>query len=126
MFDGALSGPDDESGVGRLDANFSHRDAIAADTVSPLNGLRILAQSALCETQVIAAGDHIRGVQFHPEFDGAITAAYVQHSYDALASDAARPGSCSPSPERLLKDARDCPAAERVFHNFLRHFVAKS
>ncbi len=115
------------TGVGdRLRVNLSHRDIVDADTISPLNGLRILAGNSKTDAQVIAGGDHIRGVQFHPEFDGDIVSAYVQHRYDQIADDANARDASDDHPDALLARAADCPDSERVFHNFVEHFVFKS
>jgi len=122
LFEGLF----DADNGGKLSVNFSHRDAVAADTVSPLNGLRILAGNAKCATQVLAASDHIRGVQFHPEFTGSVVSAYVRHRYDEIAADADGRTAPADHPKQLLESARDCPDGERVFHNFVRNFVRKS
>ena len=107
-------------------ANFSHQDVVAPETVSPGNHLSILARNQRAGAQALAAGDAIRGVQFHPEFSGAIVRDYVRVRWDALAADAAERGADADAPERLLEGARDCPDAQRVFERFVDHFVLRS
>ena len=109
----------------RFDVNLSHRDMVDPDTLSPLNGVRVLAGNARTAVQIVAAGPHIRGVQFHPEFDGATTAAYIHNRHDALADDADRRGADHDHPAQLAAGARDCPHSETVFHNFVEHFVKR-
>jgi GMP synthase (glutamine-hydrolysing) len=106
--------------------NFSHADVVDHDTLSPANGIRILARNARAQAQAIGAGDAIRGVQFHPEFSGVISQAYVRTRYSELAEDAARRGAAGDHPARRMAAARDCSAGRRVFENFTRHFVRRS
>jgi len=103
-------------GVGDcFEANLSHADVIQADTMAPANGLRILAHSDATEAQALAAGDAIRGVQFHPELNGAIARGYIEARRDVF-----------PEPDDLAARARDTPDAVRVFRNFIRHWVLRS
>lgn len=108
------------SGLGpRLRVNLSHRDVVDGAMISPRNGLRALARNGATDAQALAAGDAIRGVQFHPEFDGAVTAAYVRARRDTLTA-------AGEDPDALLAAAADTPDAVRVFHNFTRHFILKA
>jgi GMP synthase (glutamine-hydrolysing) len=107
----------------RFGVNLSHEDIVDADTLSPYNGIRVLAGSARSEVQAVAAGASIRGVQFHPEFSGQVAAAYVHARWERLAEDASQRAAPEDMPERLLARARDCPESEQVLHNFLVHFV---
>jgi GMP synthase (glutamine-hydrolysing) len=76
-----------------------------------------LAWNDRTPVQAFAAGDAIRAVQFHPEFDAtrcrAITAC------DRAFLDAAHPDGCS----RALGSVRETPSAERVLANWLAGFV---
>jgi GMP synthase (glutamine-hydrolysing) len=110
----------------RFSVNFSHADVVDHDTLSPANGVRILASNPRARAQAIGAGDSIRGVQFHPEFSAVISQAYVRTRYSELAEDAARRGADDDHPERRLAAARDSAAGRQVFANFIRHFVRKS
>ena len=105
-----------------FDANLSHRDVIAPDTVREANGLRVLATTG-DSIQAIAAGPNIRGIQFHPEFTGAIMRGYIRERAQELAADAATRKIPNNHPDKLAETAADCPIAERVFHNFVRYFV---
>lgn len=107
----------------RFAVNMCHEDMVDAETLSPFNGIRVLAGNDKAAVQAVAAGPGIRGVQFHPEFSGPITAAYIQTRWDRLAEDAARRDAPEDAPENLLPRASDCPASEQVLHNFLTHFV---
>lgn len=107
----------------RFDVNLSHEDIVDAATLSPYNGIRVLAGNPKAAVQAVAAGPSIRGVQFHPEFTGPITAAYIHTRWDRLAEDAARRDAPDDGPAHMLAHVRDSPAGEQVLHNFLTHFV---
>lgn len=107
----------------RFTVNFSHRDIIDPATLSPMNGVTVLAGNATAAVQVVAAGPSVRGVQFHPEMTGAIVSAYVESRADALAEDAASRGDAQGHPAPRLARAVDSPAGEQVFSNFLRHWI---
>jgi GMP synthase (glutamine-hydrolysing) len=117
LFDGV---PD------RFDANLSHWDALEASTLSPANGIRVLAANDRTGAQAIAGGDAIRGVQFHPEFSGAIARAYVEAHRAVLAASADDRGAPDDHPDSLSHRARDTPAAVQVFSNFTRHWIFKA
>jgi GMP synthase (glutamine-hydrolysing) len=105
--------------------NFSHQDAVAPQSVSQGNGLEILARNPRAEVQALAAGDAVRGVQFHPEFSGDITRAYVQVRGEALRADAEARGAPDEVPERLLERIRDTPNGRLVFEQFVKNFVLR-
>jgi GMP synthase (glutamine-hydrolysing) len=98
-----------------FEVNLSHSDVVDAATLSPRNGVRVLARNAVTDAQAIAAGDALRGVQFHPEFSGAIMRGYVAARVDRIADPAA-----------AAARARDTPAALRVFANFTRHWILRA
>jgi GMP synthase (glutamine-hydrolysing) len=91
----------------------AHEDHVAA--VPP--GARLLASSARTPVEAFAAGDRLRAVQFHPEFDAARARATVAASRRMLST--ARPGGCSSA----LAAVRPTPLAERVLANWLDGFV---
>ncbi len=99
----------------RFDANQSHRDTVSSETVSPRNGIAVLASNRH-GVQAIAAGDAIRGVQFHPEFSGEIARAYVAIRGSELPADA----------RASLRPGQDTPAARQVFARWMEQFVAKT
>lgn len=98
----------------KLLVNQSHRDEVTAGTVAPGNGGAILAGSDKAPVQAMAGGDSVRGIQFHPEFTGDITRAYVELRRDEL-GDA----------DALAALAEDTPVSERVFANWMEQFVSR-
>ncbi|HKE15668.1 MAG TPA: gamma-glutamyl-gamma-aminobutyrate hydrolase family protein [Kofleriaceae bacterium] len=113
-------------GIGpHLRVNFSHRDVVDPESL-PAPGCRVLAGNDRSEAQAFAAGDAVRCVQFHPEFDGAATRAYIRTRHDLLAADAAARGASGDHPDALLAATADTPDGERVFHNFIRHWALKA
>jgi GMP synthase (glutamine-hydrolysing) len=94
----------------RLRVNLTHEDH-----VEPGGALRVLATNAHTPIQAVAAGDHVRGVQFHPEITGAIMKTYIA---------ARRPVLVGRDPDALIAGARDCPDGLAVIRNFRRAFVA--
>jgi GMP synthase (glutamine-hydrolysing) len=101
-----------------LHVNQSHRDEVAV--LGP--EVSCLAASAHTETQSLAVGAHVRGVQFHPEMNGAVVRRIMEHRRQLLADDLAqrqRPHSI----DELIGRSGDTPDAERVLANFARHFV---
>jgi GMP synthase (glutamine-hydrolysing) len=106
----------------RFDAVFSHQDILDPDTLSPRNGVRVLARAPKTHAAVIAAGPHIRGVQFHPEFTGAINRTYLELRRDELIRESQARDVPADHPDVLLSRSRDA-AGEAVFHNFLTYFV---
>ena len=110
----------------RFAANFSHQDIVDADTVSPRNGLRVLAKNTRAEVQAVAAGDAVRGVQFHPEFSDAITRDYIRVRAESLREDARARGALDDEPERLLDRVGDGAHGRLVFERFVDEFVLRS
>jgi len=97
----------------RIRTNLTHFDVV----VEPPARVRQLARNDMTELQAIAVGDHVRGVQFHPEFDGAIMRSYV---------DARRAEVRNDDPDVLRAEASDCPESEHILRNFRVHFVGRS
>jgi GMP synthase (glutamine-hydrolysing) len=108
----------------RLHVNQSHQDEV--DVASLGGELVLLAGSAHTETQAIAAGDHVRGVQFHPEMDALVIRRIIAHRRFILADDAkarCRAGFCV---DERINASSDCPDGERVLRNFVAHFVQRT
>ncbi len=101
--------------------NFSHRDVVDPASLPP--GCPVLARNHKSGAQAFAAGDAVRCVQFHPEFDGATARGYLRTRHDVLAADAAARGAPDEHPAVLLEQTGDTPDSERIFHNFIRHWV---
>lgn len=108
----------------RLKVNQSHQDEVEHESLGP-NVVR-LAGSAHTETQSLAVGDHVRGVQFHPEMDAVVIRRIIAHRRLILADDArarCRAGFCV---DERIAASGDCPDAERVLANFVGHFVSRT
>lgn len=99
-----------------LSVNLTHRDMVAlpADHAGPL---RVLAHNEATPIQALAAGEHIRGVQFHPEITGAVAQAYIEARRTFLADR---------NPDALIARTTDCPDGVAVMRNFRRHFVDRA
>jgi GMP synthase (glutamine-hydrolysing) len=103
----------------RFAVNFSHQDAIAPETLARGNGVTVLAGNRATPVQALAAGPAIRGVQFHPEFDGAVVRAYIRTRADRLAA-------AGSDPAALEARAADAPHGRAVLANFIEHFVMRA
>jgi GMP synthase (glutamine-hydrolysing) len=91
----------------------AHEDHVAR--VPP--GARLLASGPRTPVEAFAAGETIRAVQFHPEFDPPRSRAIVTADRAMLARSG--PGGCSVAQGSV----RPTPAAERVLENWLTRFV---
>jgi GMP synthase (glutamine-hydrolysing) len=80
-------------------------------------GAILLAHGAATPVEAFAAGEGLRSVQFHPEFDPGRGRSMTEAGRSWL--DAKRPGTCSAA----LATIRPTPLAERVLGNWLTHFV---
>ena len=85
-------------------AQLTHYDQVDPQAVSFSNGLRVLAGSAGCAVQALAAGDHIRSVQYHPEFSTQLMQRYLDD-------------------REKVPSAQDCSMASLVFHNWINHWI---
>lgn len=97
----------------RLHVQAAHEDHVAW---LPAGAVR-LAWNERTPVQAFAAGDAIRAVQFHPEFDAARCRSVTESSHATL--DERVPGGCSAA----LGSIRETPAAERVLENWVSAFV---
>ena len=105
-----------------LRVNQSHQDEVV--TLGPTT--KLLAASAHTATQAIAVGEHVRGVQFHPEMDALVIQRIVEFRRGILLDDArrrCRDGFCV---DRVIAGANDCPDGERVLVNFVEQFVRQA
>jgi len=106
-----------------LTVNETHQDVVATLGAE----VTLLAGNAHTEHQAIAIGEHVRGVQFHPELSAPIMRAYIERRHQVLEEDVTRRG--RPQHHRpgvRLAAVRDTPEGETVLRNFDRHFVRKS
>jgi len=93
----------------RLDANMSHRDS--ATRLPP--GARVLARTELEPHALVRFGERAVGMQFHPEFDGAVMRHYLEARREVLASEGVEAGAL---------EARDAPLAVELLKRFVRSF----
>ena len=70
----------------RIRVNQSHRDEVG--TLGP--STRVLAAGAHTPNQAIAVGEHVRGVQFHPEMNAPVIRRIIAHRRLILTEDAQR------------------------------------
>ncbi len=104
-------------GLGRrLRVNLTHRDMVCPDA-NRATPLRVLAQNDATPIQALAAGEHIRGIQFHPELSGAVARGYIDARRHLLAPH---------DPDALIARTDDCPDGLAVMRNFRRHFVDRA
>lgn len=97
------------SGVpARFAANNSHRDSVVALP----EGARVLARTAREPHAAYAIGERVRGVQFHPEFDGDVMRGYLRARRELLAGEGFDPGA-------LEAATVDTPDAVQLMRNFV-------
>ncbi len=99
--------------------NQSHQDDV--ELLGPRT--RPLASSALTPHQAIAVGDHVRGVQFHPEMNATVVRRIMRHRSAQLTPDLLRRGE---EMEASVARVSDTPLAEAVLRNFAKNFVGRS
>jgi GMP synthase (glutamine-hydrolysing) len=100
----------------RFRANATHRDHVVA--LPP--GAKVLAHNTFVPVQAFALGDHVRGVQFHPEYTLDVLRAYTHANHDFLEEEAG-----SGAARRVLETAADTPEVRAIFANFVRGFVER-
>jgi GMP synthase (glutamine-hydrolysing) len=101
--------------AGHMRVNETHEDVVDETSLPP--EMVCLAANARTPVQSIAVGDHVRGVQFHPEVSGAVGAEYCL---------ARSPFIGQPEAEALAQASTDTPLSARVLTNFLEHFVRRA
>jgi GMP synthase (glutamine-hydrolysing) len=106
----------------RLRVNQSHRDEVGELGA----GTRVLAASPHTPHQAIAVGEHVRGVQFHPEMNAPVVRRIIAHRRTLLAADAERRARAGYCVDRLIAGTVDTPDAERVLVNFVEHFIRRA
>jgi GMP synthase (glutamine-hydrolysing) len=98
-----------------LRVNMVHEDMVAPEELPA--GVTPLAATDHTRVAALAIGEHVRGVQFHPEVTGAIVRGYI---------DARRSRLHGVDPDVLLARASDTPDGVAVLRNFRARFVEKS
>ena len=97
-----------------LRVNLVHQDMVASP---PAPDVRVLAGNPRTPIQALAVGDHVRGVQFHPEITGTILKGYIAARRALLADQ---------DPDALLAAAADSAHGVAVLRNFRDRFVARA
>lgn len=97
----------------RMSVYQMHSDAVLE--LPP--GARVLADNPVTSVQAFGVGDHIRAVQFHPEFDVDYLSAALGIRRERL--ELGHPGFT----DRALEGLRDLPEQPQIIWNFLERIV---
>jgi GMP synthase (glutamine-hydrolysing) len=92
-----------------FDVHATHVDAVTR----PPPGALVLARTALDPVAAFAIGDLVRGVQFHPEFDGGVMRGYLTARANILRGEGFEP-------ESLLARVHDGTRGHDLLKNFAR------
>jgi GMP synthase (glutamine-hydrolysing) len=95
-----------------LAVNATHVDTVV---VVP-EGARVVARTALEDNAVIDFGPVARGVQFHPEIDGAVMRGYIEVRRQLIVEEGL-------DADALHAGAVDTPDGRTLLENFIRAFV---
>jgi GMP synthase (glutamine-hydrolysing) len=95
-----------------LAVNATHVDTVAL--VPP--EARVVATTALEENAIIDFGPFARGVQFHPEIDGAVMRGYIEVRRPLIVEEGL-------DADALHAEAVDTPDGRALLENFIREFV---
>lgn len=93
----------------RMPVQLTHRQCVLA----PPDGAVVLAHTERDACQAYRVGEHVWGVQFHPEFSAAHMRGYIHARRDALAEE----GRCA---RTLLQGVGAAPRAREVLRRFVR------
>jgi GMP synthase (glutamine-hydrolysing) len=97
----------------RVTVNMSHVDTVA--TLPP--GARRLGTSPRDHHAAFAVGDHIRAVQFHPEFDRDVAAQYIEARSAAIHAEGL-------DVEALRRAVREAPSAAEMLRRFAQRVAS--
>lgn len=87
-------------------------------------GATLLAENGCARVQAMGIGDHVRGVQFHPEIDAAGMRAMIEARSASLEEAAVERGEAPGTRVRtLLAGLRPTRAGKQLLGNFLEHFT---
>ena len=92
----------------------THVDAVNS---LPDSAIRI-ASSPLASIQAMAIGDHVRTIQWHPEFDAEVIRHYITVRADLVDAEMG-PGAA----QRMLQGVSDVASGPIIIRNFMRHFL---
>jgi len=106
-----------------FDVQATHEDEVRA--LPP--GAELLATNAWSRVQAFRIGRNVRAVQFHPEMDGAATAAVAAARVAGIAEEAQARGDDPHGRVRaVLAGIRGSPWGERILRNFVERFARRS
>jgi GMP synthase (glutamine-hydrolysing) len=94
--------------------NATHVDTVAR---LPRGGV-VLGSTDLERHAVLAIGSRVRGVQFHPEIDGALMRGYVAARSPAMRAEGL-------DAEAIASACADTPSSAALLRNFFRNFVTR-
>lgn len=105
---------------GALTVHAAHADVV----LSLPKGATLLAKNELTPIQAFGIDEHVRAVQFHPEFTKGIAQKYVEGRGERVRANAAKHGR---DPERTfhetLSNVGETPAGPEILKRFVKHFV---
>jgi GMP synthase (glutamine-hydrolysing) len=96
-------------------ANASHLESV----VRLPDGARSLGSTALEPHAVYAIGDHIRCVQFHPEFDADVTRGYIRARATRIVEEGG-------DPDALFDRVQETAHARSLVARFVQRFVRQA
>lgn len=92
----------------QVDVLVSHSQVI----LTPPSDSRVFGRTEADTNHLFRFRDFIWGVQYHPEWNAEITAAYIKQRSDALKAEGLQP-------EKLLTQLKDCPRAGNILSRFV-------
>ncbi len=92
-----------------FDVNATHVDAVTR--LPP--GAEVLATTTLDDASALSVGRHVRGVQFHPEFDDDVMRGYLHARADILRQEGA-------NPDALAARVHSMTRGREILSNFVR------
>ncbi len=101
------------SGSGAFMANMSHRDTVLS--LGP--GAKVLARTAREPHAAVQFTETTLGLQFHPEFDGAVTRAYITAQSRELTAQ-------GDDPAALIEAAQDTPESAALLRRWALNVMA--
>lgn len=89
------------------------------DAVNSLpDGAVMIASSPLTAIQAMAIADHVRTIQWHPEFDAEVIRHYITVRTEMIDSEMG-PGAA----KRMLNEVSEVSSGHIIVQNFMRHFL---
>lgn len=112
-----LDAANDDSLLGYLPHTFAVQTSHSEVVLELPPGAERLAVSPLDNNFAIRFAEKVWGVQFHPEFSGAVMSEYIRYRADALLEEGM-------TPESLLASVKDSEQAESVLRRFVELLTA--